>query len=101
MIVVHATFPIDPEQREEALERASDLVDATQQEAGVIDYEANTDVQDPNVLRFTEVYEDEDAFAAHSESEHFEAFEAELPDLLAGEPEVVRFDVSDRTELEI
>ncbi|GAB7094375.1 putative quinol monooxygenase [Halolamina litorea] len=101
MIHVHATFPIDPEKRAEALENAAELVEASRAEAGVLEYDAATDVLEPNTLRFTELYEDEDAFGAHSESEHFEAFEAELPDLLAGEPDVVRYDVSERTELDV
>jgi len=101
MIVVHATFPIDPEQREEALERASELVDASREESGVIEYDAATDLQEPNLLRFTEVYEDEAAVGAHLESDHFEAFEAKLPDLLAGEPEVMQYEVSDATEMEV
>jgi len=101
MLVVHATFPIDPEKREEALDRAAELVEATREEPGVIAYSAGTDVQDPNRLRFVEQYEDAEAFAAHGESEHFATFEAALPDLLAGEPAVTQFEVSDATELEL
>ena len=101
MLVVHATFPIDPDQREEALDRAADLVEATREEPGAIEYDAATDLQEPNLLRFTEVYEDADAFTAHVESDHFGAFEAALPDLLAGEPEVMRYEVSDATELDV
>ncbi|QKY21308.1 antibiotic biosynthesis monooxygenase [Halolamina sp. CBA1230] len=101
MLVVHATFPIDPDKREEALDRAADLVEATREEPGAIEYDAATDLQEPTLLRFTEVYEDADAFAAHVESDHFGAFEAALPDLLAGEPEVMRYEVSDATELDV
>ena len=101
MLVVHATFPIDPEKREEALEHAAELVEATREEDGVIAYNAATDVQEPNLLRFTEQYEDAEAFAAHGESDHFAAFEAALPDLLAGEPEVTRFEVADATDVEV
>jgi quinol monooxygenase YgiN len=101
MLVVHAEFPIDPEHREAALERIDSLVDASNEEEGMIDYRAATDVQDPNLVRFTERYEDEDAFFAHTQSEHFQAFEADLGQYLAGEPEIVRFDVESATELDI
>ena len=101
MLVVHATFPIDSEQREEALDRAAELVDATREEPGVIEYSALTDLVESDLLRFVEVYEDEDAFAAHVESDHFRAFEAALPDLLGGEPEVMRYEVSDASEVEV
>jgi quinol monooxygenase YgiN len=97
VIVLHATFPLDPETRDEAL----DLVEQSQQEDGMIDYRAATDIADPNVVRFFEQYEDAAAFEAHSQTDHFQKFEARLPDLLAGEPEVLQFEVDSATELEL
>lgn len=101
MIVLHAKIPIDPDHREEAMELAETLVERSNEEEGMIDYRAAVDVQDGNVLRFFERYEDEDALAAHSQSDHFQAFEDRLPDLLGGEPEVVQFEVTDATELDL
>ncbi|MFB6121675.1 MAG: putative quinol monooxygenase [Halobacteriaceae archaeon] len=101
MIVLHASFPIDPERRDEALELIDDLVEQSQAEDGMLDYRATTDVQDQNVIRFVERYEDEAAFEAHTETDHFQRFEERLPALLAGEPEVLRFDVDSMTELEL
>lgn len=101
MLVLHAKFPIDPERREDALELADHLVEQSNEEDGVIDYRAAVDVQDETVLRFFEQYEDAAAVEAHEESEHFGRFEAELPDLLAGEPEVLQFDVDGVTELDL
>lgn len=101
MIVVHATFPIDSKRRDEALELVRDLAEHSRGEEGVIDYQVATDVGDPNVFRFIEQYEDEAAFEAHSETDHFETFEAALPDLLAGEPEVTQFDVDTATDVEL
>lgn len=101
MIVLHASFPIAPERRDEALELVDDLVDQSQAEDGMIDYRATTDVQDPNVIRFFEQYEDADAFEAHTQTTHFQEFEEALPELLAGEPEVVQFEVDSATELEL
>nr|WP_280584957.1 hypothetical protein [Halorubrum sp. Boch-26] len=45
--------------------------------------------------------EDEAAFEAHSETDHFRKFEAALPDLLAGEPEVTRFEVDSAAETDL
>ncbi|MFB6117639.1 putative quinol monooxygenase [Halosegnis sp.] len=101
MLVVHAEFPVQEERREEALELVDTLVDESNEEPGVITYRAATDVQDPNVVRFFEQYEDADAFAAHAESAHFQEFEEQLPKLLAGEPRVVRFDVDSAAELDL
>lgn len=101
MIVLHAVFPIDPARREEALNHIETLVEASNTEEGMIEYRAAVDVQDENTIRFFEQYEDAEAFEAHTETEHFQAFEEQLPDLLAGEPEVMRFEVSDASELEL
>jgi len=101
VIVLHAAFPLDPATRDEALELIEALVKQSQQEEGMIDYRAATDISDPNVVRFFEQYEDAAAFEAHSQTDHFQEFEARLPDLLAGEPEVLQFEVDSATELEL
>lgn len=101
MIVLHATFPLDPAKRDEALDLIEDLVEQSQSEGGMVDYRAATDVSDPNVVRFFEQYENEAAFEAHSQTDHFQEFEEMLPDLLAGEPKVLRFEVESATELEL
>lgn len=101
MIVLHAVFPLDPERREEALDLIADLVEASNKEEGMIEYRAAVDVLDENTVRFFEQYEDQQAFEAHSQTEHFQAFEERLPDLLAGEPNVMQFTVSEATELDL
>ena len=93
MLVVHATFPIDPDARDEALDHIKTLAEASRAEAGVIDYRVGADIDDPNVFRFLERYEDE--------TDYFQSFEAALPDLLAGDPDVMRFDVESASEVEL
>jgi quinol monooxygenase YgiN len=100
MLVVHATFPIDPEQRETAVDHITTLAEQSRAEDGIIDYRVAADVEDENLFRFFEQYEDEAAFEAHAGSEHFEQFAEVLPELLAGEPEITRFDVEAATDVE-
>ncbi|MDS0476975.1 antibiotic biosynthesis monooxygenase [Natrinema sp. 1APR25-10V2] len=64
-------------------------------------YYATIDVQDDTVIRVFEQYEDHAAMTAHAESDHAQEFLDALPELLAGEPEVLQFEVSDVTELEM
>jgi len=101
MIVIHAAFPIDPEHRDEALDLARDLVAASNEEPGVVDYHATIDIEDETVLRFVERYEDAAAAEAHEESEHFQSFAASLPDVLDGDPDVTRFDVESATDVKL
>ncbi len=101
MIVVHATFPLDPDERERVLELTEELEQKTREEPGVIEYVASTDVNNPNLLRVTERYEDEAALGAHAQTDHFAEFTAMLPEILAGEPEIMQYEVSEATELEL
>jgi len=101
MLIVHATFPIAPDRRDEALDQIETLAEQSRGEDGVVDYRVATDVEDPNMFRFFERYEDEAAFGAHAETDHFQEFEAALPDLLAGDPEVMRFDVESATTVDL
>jgi len=101
MIVLHATFPIQEEKMDEALELVDNLVEESNKEDGMIDYRATRDIQNEHTIQFFEQYEDAAAFESHTETDHFQKFEEQLPDLLAGEPEVIKFDVSGATELEL
>jgi quinol monooxygenase YgiN len=101
MIVLYASIPIKPDKRNEAIELAETLVDRSNHEDGIVDYQAAIDVQNKNTLRFFEQYEDEAAVEAHTQTDHYQEFEAVLPDLLDGEPELFQFDISTVSELEI
>ena len=102
MIVIHASMPLNPEHREEALDHIEDLAETVRaEEEGTLEYRATTDVEDPNVVRFFERYEDEGALGAHSQTDHYQAFAEMLPEWLAGEPTVVRFDVDEMAELDL
>lgn len=101
MLVVHAVFPIDPDQREKAVDHIKTLAEQSRTEDGIINYRVAADVDDENLFRFFEQYDDEAAFEAHAESEHFAEFAGILPELLAGEPEVTRFDVDAATDVEL
>jgi quinol monooxygenase YgiN len=100
MIVIHATFPVAPDERERAVEQMQELAEHSRDEDGVITYEVVTDIDDPNVFRVMERYEDEAAFGAHSQTDHLGEFAELLPELLAGEPEIMRFDVESASEVQ-
>ncbi|WP_255151260.1 putative quinol monooxygenase [Halorarius halobius] len=99
MIVLTAEIPVDPDSREQAIDAATDLAQASREEAGVIDYRVTTDLEDENVVRIIEQYEDADALNAHMDSDHYNAFESEVPSFAAGAPELYRFDVSEKSQL--
>ncbi|MFC7176151.1 putative quinol monooxygenase [Halosegnis marinus] len=99
MIVQHATIPIDPESRDAAVEALTELGEASRAEEGVVEYRVTTDIDDENTVRIVEQYEDDAAVDAHMTSDHFEAFQEELPAFVGGDVELVRFDVAETTQL--
>ena len=101
MLVVHAYFPIDPDRRAEALDVFETMVEESNQEPGILEYRAAADLQEENTIRFIERYEDAEAFEAHAQTDHYHELEAKLPELLAGEPKITQYEVSDVTEIEV
>jgi quinol monooxygenase YgiN len=101
MLAIDAEIPVDPAERERAIEMTVALAKKSRAEDGVIDYRVSIDVDDPNVIRILEQYEDEETFKTHMQAKHTQDFMAELPDLVAGEVEADRLEVESRGELEI
>ncbi|UPW01617.1 antibiotic biosynthesis monooxygenase [Halorussus gelatinilyticus] len=107
-IVVHTTITFDAERRDEAIALVDDLVEQSRNEAGTVRYRAMTDIGDENTVRFFEQYEDEEAWTAHTESDHYRRFTDRLPELVDGtmetinlvdaEPNVHTFTVEDLAE---
>ncbi len=59
-------------------------------EDGCHEYTLLHDLEDPERFVFYEVWEDQAAHARHDQTEHLLAFQADLPDLVAEPPELIR-----------
>ena len=101
MILLYAVFPIDPDHLDEAKETVSDLAEAVREVEGVIEYRPMIDPDDPNTIRFFEQYEDEAAVEAHAEVPEFAEFQELLQEVLAGEPELRRFEGAEAVDVDI
>lgn len=99
MIVLQATIPVASDSREEMIEAATELAEQSRAEEGTIDYRFTADIEEPNVFRVFEQYEDEAAMNAHMESEHFETFQDQISEWVNGDVELVRFDVESTTQM--
>ena len=99
MIVISGTVAINPEKREEAVAAALEMSAASEAEDGCITYRLYADLEDPNLFRIFEVWEREDALAAHFETPHMAVFRKKLPDLVAGAMDVKRYDVEKVSDL--
>ncbi len=73
-VVLAVTWIAKPGQEEKVQEILKIMVGLTQQEPGCIHYYAHRAVDDPRRFFLYEVYRDEAALTAHSESEYFKTY---------------------------
>ena len=93
MIFITAKFRVRPEDAEQWPEITSDFTRATRQEPGCLWFEWSRSVDDPTVYVLVEAFRDDDAGAAHVQSEHFTAARTTLPPHLVATPQIVNFSV--------
>ena len=99
MIIVAGTVAIKPENRDEAANVALKMVAATKVEVGCIAYDFWSDLGDPNRFHVYEEWETQDALEAHFKTSHMAEFMEALPSLIAGSPDIKRYEVSSVAQL--
>ena len=75
--VVSATWTAEPGQEAVVLDAIQKLTPASREEPGNVFYQAYQDAAEPSVFRLFEIYDDEDAYAAHGASDHFKQYALE------------------------
>ena len=93
MIIVHGTFPIKPEQRDDALSLMRQMASFSRQENGCLSYEFYVGLSNPNQLLLFQEWESIEALQDHFETTHMEEFMRALPDVLNGEVTTRRYEV--------
>lgn len=92
MIIIHATFQINPAKENLFLEEIQPLISASREENGNISYRLQKDVENEHVFMMVEVWQDMQAVASHNSSDHFTKFVAKAKDFLAAPLEVKAFE---------
>ena len=69
--VVAATWTCEPGKEDVVLDAIDKLTPPSRQERGNQFYQAYQDPSEPSVFHLFEIYDDEDAYAAHGDSAHF------------------------------
>lgn len=93
MIIVHGTFPVKAEVRDDALKLMERMSIASRAETGCISYEFYVGLTDPDTLLLFQEWESIEALQNHFETDHMEDFLKVLPDVLAGEVATKRYEV--------
>jgi quinol monooxygenase YgiN len=74
VIIVHVTLDVDPANRDDVIAAGIALQKEVQAEAGCHRYVMSADLADPGRFYFNEMWEDEDALAAHMKQPHMRPF---------------------------
>lgn len=98
MIIVHGTFPVKPEFRDDALTMMRRMAVASRAEYGCISYEFYVGLSDPNKLLLFQEWESVEALQGHFETDHMEEFLRDLPNVLNGEVSTRRYEVRSSDE---
>ncbi|MEX1218240.1 MAG: putative quinol monooxygenase [Acidimicrobiales bacterium] len=93
-IVIRGTLPVRADKREEAIAAFIAVSESSEAEAGCQAYRFAEDVREANSFIITEHWDDEAALAGHFQTPHMAQFSAVVGDLLAGAPEVLKYEVS-------
>jgi quinol monooxygenase YgiN len=89
MIFIVVKFPVLPERADEWLSLVKDFTTSTRAEPGNVFFEWSRSADDPNEFVLVEGFRDDEAGAAHVNSEHFKAAMALMPDLVADTPKII------------
>lgn len=71
MYIVNARLLAKPGEEDTIIGAMREIVPASRAEPGCVAYIAHQDISDPRRFMFYEQYDDEAAFQAHTESDHF------------------------------
>lgn len=98
-VIVAGTVPVNPEQREVAVNAVLKCMAETKKEAGCLAYEFTVDLLDPNLFHLYELWDEDASLDAHMKLAHTVELLALMPSFLGGQPNIGRFSVSDGAAL--
>jgi quinol monooxygenase YgiN len=91
MIFITAKFQLLPEYADQWPQISAEFTEATRAEPGCLWFDWSRSVQDQNEYVLVEAFRDDDAAAAHVQSEHFRNAQQTMPRHLARTPRIVNF----------
>ncbi|GAA4623794.1 putative quinol monooxygenase [Actinoallomurus vinaceus] len=93
MIFITAKFRVRAEDADRWPDIARDFTEATRNEPGCLWFDWSRSLADPTEYVLVEAFRDDEAGAAHVQSEHFKAAQRTLPPHLAETPRIVNMKV--------
>jgi quinol monooxygenase YgiN len=93
VIFIAAKFKVLPEHADAWPEITREFTEATRGEAGCLWFDWSRSVENPDEYVLVEAFRDDQAGAAHVQSDHFKTAQQTLPLHLAETPRIVNFSV--------
>ena len=93
MIFITAKFRVKPEDAERWPDITHDFTSATRAEAGCLWFDWSRSLDNPNEYVLVEAFRNDEAGAAHVQSQHFKTAQELLPQHLAETPRIVNFKI--------
>jgi quinol monooxygenase YgiN len=89
VIFIVVKWKIRPERSDEWLSLVDEFTQATRAEPGNLFFDWSRSVDDPHEFVVVEAFADDEAGAAHVNSEHFKTAMSWMPDLVAEKPKII------------
>jgi quinol monooxygenase YgiN len=93
VIFIVVKFPVRPERSAEWTSLVADFTAATRAEPGNLFFDWSRSIEDANEFVVVEAFRDDEAGAAHVNSDHFKKAIAWMPDLISAKPKIVNVQV--------
>ncbi|PLT28643.1 putative quinol monooxygenase [Peribacillus deserti] len=92
MIIIHASFHVNPAKQDEFLTEVQPLIAASRKESGNVSYILYKDTENDHIYTMVEVWKDAQAIAIHNQSSHFTEFVGKANEFLTAPLDVKSFD---------
>jgi quinol monooxygenase YgiN len=93
VIFITAKFKVRPDDADRWPEIAAEFTEATRSEPGCLWFDWSRSLDDPAEYVLVEAFRDDEAGAAHVQSDHFKKAQQSLPPHLAQTPRIINFTV--------
>ncbi|MBM7694063.1 quinol monooxygenase YgiN [Peribacillus deserti] len=92
MIIIHATFHVNPAKHDEFLTELQPLIAASRKENGNVSYNLYKNTENDNIFMMVEVWKDAQAVDSHNQSSDFTSFVGKVKEFLTAPLDVKAFD---------
>jgi quinol monooxygenase YgiN len=94
MLIVAGNITVDPADVDRLRQAAADMMAATRQEKGCIEYVFSVSMADPGTVQIYEIWETGDDLEAHFKAPHMATFQAALADLTITGRDLHRYEIA-------